>query len=749
MLILIIVGICRCNKKYFHLTFLCIVLISYSANLSTQTTAEKIITSYRIQDEDRLRLDGRLDEDLWEKIQPVRDFLMQIPVEGERPSQRTEVRVAYDKNNLYISVMAFDTNPDAIKAFQKKRDVDLSTDDRFLWILDTFKDGRNAYYFAINPAGAMSDGLLTIGQGTSLNLNWDGIWRVWTHNNASGWSAEIRIPFRTLNFDPSNDSWGINFQRTIRRNNEEIFWSGHQRNLGLLRPQNAGTLTNLHSISQGTGMEAVPYIATRRNTTLDGQNNLETNYELDAGMDINYNVTPSLKASITYNTDFAETDVDSRRINLTRFSILFPEKRAFFLEGSNIYSFAPTSGVRPYFSRRIGLISGRTVPIIGGARLIGRVGTYDVALQHVVTDEFMGIGKEHFSVARIKKNVGKESRVGVIYTRRSTNATDLLDGRDVRQTMGADLELNTSEFMGDKNLQFQAFFVYNTPDNFLEQNSNFWDRTTRGIRINFPNQPWSGHASYREFGIDFNPAIGFHPRIGFRRFQPSIGFNPLFEQSNVIRDIDFGFRFEHLMDMDWELLTQEFRFELFDLTFMSGERVAVDVSREYERLTERFDILNNGEIVLPIDEYVTWSVDMELATASFRSVAARIDLRSGGFWSGNQWQVAGSITARPTPGINLTATFIHTNVSLVEGDFETDLFRFNASLDFSPFISFVSFVQWDNLSDELGINNRFRWIVTPGNDIFLVYNHNWQDQMNRWRTLNSTATLKVAYTHRF
>ncbi len=740
-----VVSLTKSGLSQFPKIFLLILL---SNLVLGQTQEKKVIQAFGIVEEG-LRLDGRLNDAVWEKTVGVSDFLMQIPVEGQSPSYRTEIEIAFDENNLYIAVNASDDDPKQIKAFQKKRDADLSTDDSFQWILDTYEDGRNAYYFTINPGGAMGDGLLTIGQGTSLDLNWDGIWRAWTHMDARGWTAEIRIPFRTLNFDPSNDSWGINFQRTIRRKNEEVVWSGHTRGQGLLRPQNAGLLTGLLKISQGLGLEAVPYLASRRNAVLDQEDQLQTNYEVDAGFDINYNVLPSLKASITMNTDFAETDVDARRINLTRFSILFPEKRAFFLEGSSIYSFAPASGVRPYFSRRIGLISGRTVPIIGGARLLGRVGNYDLAFQHVLTDDFMGIGKEHFTVGRIKKNIGRESRIGLVYTRRSTDQPENgIAGNNDRHTMGADLELNTSEFLGDKNFQFQAFLVYNTPFGRLSPNS-FWDRTTRGLRINFPNRPWYGHASYREFGEAFDPAIGFHPRIGFRRFQPSIGFNPLFEKSEVIRDIDFGFRFEHLMDMSWKLLTQEFRFELFDITLMSGERFSIDVSREYERLTERFGILNNDEIVLPIDEYVMWSMDMEVATASFRPLSASVDFRTGDFWSGTQWELAGSFTARPTPGINLTMTYVHTDVSLLEGSFTTELLRFNASIDLSPFVSFVSFIQWDSLSDELGINNRFRWIVRPGNDLFIVYNHNWQDSMDRWRTLNSAATIKASFTHRF
>ena len=729
----------------FHCFFLALFV---STSICAQSDQQKEIKAHQLSGSNDLRLDGKLDEAVWSRIEVIKDFVMQVPVEGGSPTERSEIRIAYDENNLYIAIQFYDKESEEIKAFQKKRDVSLKTDDQFQWILDTYLDGRNAYYFAINPAGAIGDGLLTIGQGSSLNLNWDGIWRAWTHIHAEGWSAEIRIPFRTLNFDPNNDTWGINFQRTIRRKNEEILWSGHLRSQGLLRPQNAGILSGLNGITQGIGLEAVPYAAARR-TFISGENGGETSYEGDAGFDVNYNITPGLKASVTYNTDFAEAEVDSRRINLTRFPLLFPEKRDFFLEGSSIYSFAPTSGIRPYFSRTIGLKNGQVIPITLGARILGRVGQYDVALQHVRTGTNLDIRPEHFSVARIKRNIGKESRIGFVYTRRTTQDGDLLsEPVQDRHTFGADLELNTSKFLGDKNFQFQAFFVFHNPDSPLNS-SKFWDRTTRGIRVNFPNRPWSGFASYREFGIDFQPAVGFHSRVGFRRFQPSLRFNPFFEKSKIIRDIRFELRFEHLMDLDWQLLTQEIRLGLFDLTFESSERISVQIMREFERLTGDFDILRDGSIIIPPEDYVTWGVSGEFETASFRAISASIEIESGGFWSGNQSEVAGSITIRPVPGINFTGTYVYTDVDLVQGAFTTDLMRFNASFDLTPFLSFSSFIQWDNLSDQLGINNRFQWIITPGRDLFFVYNHNWEDRFDRFRTLNSTVTMKATYTHRF
>ena len=399
---------------------------------------------------------------------------MQEPIEGGKPTENTIIKIAYDENYLYIGAILYDSDPDGIKAFKMRKDAPLNTDDRFMWILDTYLDGRNAYFFEINPRGLMGDGLLSIGQGRSLNKDWDGIWRPWTYIGDFGWSTEIRIPFHTLNFDPKISTWGINFQRTVRRKNEEILWSGHKRNQGLYRPQDAGRLTGLSNISQGLGLEVVGYAKGEGSKV---QNNPGETYDkngnIDGGLDINYNITTGLKASVTLNTDFAETEVDERQINLTRFPIRFPEKRDFFLEGANIYRFASSSGVYPYFSRKIGLQSGNPIPILYGGRVIGKIGKVEVAAQQVKTRGTDLVNSEDFSVVRLKQNFLKESSIGVLYTRRHTeNGEQLPEPVQDRNTLGVDLSLNTSTFLKNQNLQFQAFAVIHNPNTLNEINNN-------------------------------------------------------------------------------------------------------------------------------------------------------------------------------------------------------------------------------------------------------------------------------------
>ena len=727
------------------LLFICTDLKSQSENREP-----KSFKAFPIKSGD-IKLDGRLDDTFWSDITGISDFLVQEPVEGGEPTEKTTIKIAYDENYLYIGAIFYESEPDGIKAFKMRKDAPLNTDDRFMWILDTYLDGRNAYFFEINPRGLMGDGLLTIGQGRSLNKDWDGIWRPWTYIGDFGWSAEIRIPFHTLNFDPKTSTWGINFQRTIRRKNEEILWSGHKRNQGIYRPQDAGRLTGLNNISQGLGLELVGY---GKAEALKVQNESEGDYNnsqsLDGGLDVNYNITPGLKASLTVNTDFAETEVDDRQINLTRFPIRFPEKRDFFLEGANIFRFAPSSGVYPYFSRKIGLRSGNPIPILYGGRVIGKIGKVEVAAQQVKTRETDNFSSEEFSVIRLKQNFLKESSIGVLYTRRHTNkGKQFVQPLQDRNTLGIDLTLNTSTFLKNQNLQFQAFAVIHNPELPGEINNNIWDRSARGLRFNFPNDPWSGSLSYREFGVSYDPAVGFSRRNSFRRVEPRIRFSPILEKSSTIRELKWEVSFENLMSLQWKKLTQNIRLTPLSIRFESGDEISYQIIRNFERLEYDFDILGDNSIIIPVGNYTNWSHQIELETANYRKIVYGIELNTEGFWSGNRTEYENELIFRPFPGINLNLGYIHSRVNLREGNFKTNLVRFLGDFDFTPFISFSSNIQYDDISENIGMNNRFKYTITPGSDIYFVYNHNWFDDNGKYKTSSMMGATKITYTHRF
>lgn len=698
------------------------------------------LAAERMLDDERVVLDGRLDEPVWRRAVPATEFLQQEPIEGGEPSEPTEVRVALGDNALYIGAELWDSDPAGIKGFQRQRDAGLGSDDRFMWILDTFRDGRSAYFFEINPAGLLGDGLLRIGSGNNMSKSWDGIWDVRVRRHERGWTAEIRIPFRTLNFDPRSDTWGINFQRTIRRKNEEIMWSGHRRNQGLFRPINAGLVTGLRGVSQGIGLEAKPYLAGSRSTT-DGVSDTSG----DVGLDLGYSVTPSLRVALSVNTDFAETDVDDRQVNLTRFPLQFPERRQFLLEGSSIYNFAGASGVNPFFSRRIGLVGGEPIPILYAARLGGQAGAWDVGLLQVRTGAQGGVPTEDFSVARLKRNFFAQSSIGAIYTRRATDEAGGLDLPD-RHTIGVDLDMSTATFLGNKNLQFEAFYAVHT-ESVRGDGTTAGDRSARGLRLNFPNDVWQAHVSLREFGDDWNPAVGFAPRRGFRRLQPTVSWNPRPARLAHVRQMQFQVYYEYLTDLDGVLETERFAVQPFGFRLNSGDNTGIEVASQFELLTRPFEIADG--VVLAPGEYRFNDVRFDVNTANQRRVSLRGELQVGEFWSGTRRRTEIGATVRPNGALNLNTSIERQDVSLPEGDFTTTLLRVGANWNPTPYASLSNSLQYDDVSGGMGLNTRLRWIVRPGSDFYFVYAHNWQDQDGRFITLSRGATTKINYTHRF
>lgn len=721
----------------------------------------RTMAALHLEPGEAINLDGNIDESAWSRAIPARAFFQRDPIEGGEPSESTTVYVVYDSDNLYIGAILYDSDPAGILAQQKQRDALRETDDRFMWILDTFLDGRSGYFFGTNPNGLMSDGLIGAGGFFGINMSWDGIWDVRTVRRTDGWSVEIRIPFRTLNFNPSKDTWGINFQRTIRRRNEESVWNGYRRNQALTRPVHAGLLTGLNGMSQGLGLETKPYAVAGWRYQPTGDPTADaTDFPADVGLDMSYSLTTSLRAALTVNTDFAEVDVDRRRVNLTRFSLRFPERRDFFLEGSSVFTFASRNGVEPFFSRNIGLFSGEPVPIGYGARLGGQVGRYELGFLQVRTGSdrrfatdgsFTDVPGEDFTVARVKRTLFRQSSVGLLYTRRGTGTDETEFAPRDRHTLGADLDLYTSRFLGNKNLQFQAFLLWNSDP--IAGSSSFWDRTARGVRLNFPNDIWRFSTSYRELDEQYAPALGFTQRNGFRRLQPTITFAPRPRGFLGLRQVEFRLTYDHVMDMDWDLETRKTVLKLLGLRFDSGDRVDFDVTQIFERL-EPEDAFSIRGVAIPAGQYNTVSWKLTTRTTSRRFASGSVTVSGGEFWSGTRRQYGFSVSVRPSPGISFSSRFDRNKISLSGGDFTTNLGQLSGGWQFSPWAALTGNIQYDDESELIGLFARFRWIIRPGNDFFIVYTHNWDNLGDRLQDLyfsthSQGATTKINYTHRF
>ncbi|MCZ6915458.1 MAG: DUF5916 domain-containing protein [Gemmatimonadetes bacterium] len=479
------------------------------------------------------------------------------------------------------------------------------------------------------------------------------------------------------------------------------------------------------------------------------------------GFDLAYSLTPSLRAALTVNTDFAEVEVDQRRVNLTRFSLRFPERRDFFLEGSAVFSFAPTNGVEPYFSRNIGLTDGEPIPITWGTRLGGQAGRQELSFLQIRTgserrfesdSSFVDIQSEDFTVARIKRTLFRQSSVGLLYTRRATGADETGFSPLDRHTVGADLDLYTSRFLGDKNLQFQAFLVWNS-DPLAAGGTSFWSHTARGVRISYPNDKLRISSSYRELDENYDPAVGFTNRNGFRRFQPTVTVAPRPTDFLGLRQLEFQVRYEHLMDMNWVLETRKTDLKLLGLRFNSGDRVDFDLTQLFDRL-EPEDAFSIRGVPIPAGEYNTLSWRVSTRTASQRIVSGSLNLNGGEFWSGTRTGYGLSVTVRPSSGISLSTRYDRNEVDLADGSFTTNLGRVSGGWHVSPWASLTGNVQYDDGSEIVGLYARFRWIIRPGNDLYFVYTQNWNNLGDRLQDLDLAtrsrgATTKINYTHRF
>lgn len=698
----------------------------------------------RLEPGERINLDGALDEGVWKRAMPARDFIQVDPQNGQPATEPTEVRIAYDSAAFYIGVTAFDSEPDRWLGYQRRRDEFLAADDRFMWTIDTFLDGRTGYFFEMNPSGLMADALLGI---NGQNRQWDGIWNARAAHTDFGWVLEIQIPFRTVNFNPSTDTWGINFQRTVRRKNEDSLWMGWARNQGLQRMANAGRVTGIRNVSQGHGLDIKPYgLLSSEAAPARQQNNFVR--DQNAGIDFFYNPTPLLRANLTINTDFAQTEVDQRQVNLTRFSLFFPERRDFFLDGATFFDFAgPTTGdllVNPFFSRQIGLSVGTTglrpQKIDFGTKLTGQVGGQDVGFLHVKTGEDGTVLGEDFTALRLKRRILRQSYVGATYTRRDATG----DADDARHTVGLDARLATNGFRGSQNLQLNAWAVHAPARGAT---SSTW---AYGATLDYPNDRWSARLDAREVGDQFDPAVGFVTRRSYRRYTPSVNFNPRPRNNRLIRQYFYGITGDVQTDLRGDPLLQSIEVQPFGMTLQSQESFNVFVTTKKERLDQPFT-LRRG-LTLPLGAEYTYSrVRGTWQTANRRVVAFGGRIEGGQFYSGTRQEFVANFTVRIRPGYIVYLTGELNSVDLPEGKFTTRLYRVIGETQFTPFIAWVNNVQFDTQSNVAGWQSRFRWIAKPGNDIYVVYTHNWLDDpaLNRFATQDKRIATKVLYTYRF
>ena len=697
-----------------------------------------------------IEIDGSLEEAAWRDAPKIEELTQREPQTGGRPTERTDITLLRDADNLYIGVMCYDTEPDRIIGTQMTRDAGLGSEDRLEIVLDTYRDQRNAFYFATNPAGALVDGLL-FANGQS-NMNWDAIWNVRTRRTEQGWSAEFSIPFKSLSFPAGGDTWGFNIARHIQRKLEDDRWSGARLETPFFQVSEAGEITNLDGLTQGIGLDVRPFSGGRwLHSSITGRDTVTGK----PGLDMFYNITPSMKLSATVNTDFGETEVDARQINLSRFSLFFPEKRTFFLEDAGVFTFSNTSvsapaflaptrfEVIPFFSRQIGLISGTEVPIDFGVKLTGKAGRTDIGVLDVRTRDIPNVSEKNFVVGRVKRNLLQQSYIGAIVT----SGNPAVDRSS--ETFGADLRLATSQFLGgSRNFIVNAYGLKTRNEGVSGRDLSY------GISVDYPNDIVEMEFAWREVEQNFRPALGFVGRSNLRLLRLGGRYNPRPKDFLGLQQMFMGVFYNRFTRLDngqvesWNLHIPA----PVDWHFKSGDAIHAIFwpTVNYERLFAPFQIYPG--VVLPPGEYRFTRLRSAVATAAKRRLQLNVTWVMGNYWSGDAQEITSAVTYKIPPNFTISFNTNQTFARLPQGNFAARILTWQASYTASPLLSFSNLIQYDNVSRNLGWQSRARWILRPGNDLFLVFSQGWIQEPQggfQFASQESKVSAKIQYTFRY
>ncbi|NLV18777.1 MAG: carbohydrate binding family 9 domain-containing protein [Bacteroidetes bacterium] len=681
-------------------------------------------------------IDGFVNESIWSEAAVINEFYQQLPKNGEPATEKTEFLFLFDRNNIYIGVRCYD-DPSQITAKDMARDVDLSNDDRIQLIFDTYFDGRSGYWFQLGPRGSIGDALVD-DNGKNFNKSWDGLWNGRARITDLGWEGEMVIPFKTMGFKKGNDTWGLKCIRHIRRKSESVYWPATSLNAERFQISDAGKITGLTNITQGIGLDLVPYL------TGGFSKKQESNSKplVDGGMDAFYQITPSLKAALTVRTDFAQTEVDEKQINLTRFSLYFPEKRDFFLDGSNYFIFGingddanpQNTRMIPFFSRRIGLDKdGNPVEIKYGAKFTGKAGDWNFGFLHIKDDNQWD--NPGYSTGRIVRNFGKQSSVGLI----GTHGNALSETSN--SLAGIDLKLATSELSGDKNIAINLYGVKSFTKGTEGDDFSF------GAEVNYPNDFFRFRLGYLRIGDNFTPGLGFLPRKNIRDFYGGFTFGPRPQNSRILQ-IKSGMDYTLLSDLrNGGLLSSQVNITYSAISFLSGDMISLSSQYEFDKLQADFPIVES--VSIPAGEYNFWRHSLLMSSAQRRNVWGLTKISTGSFYSGSRTDLLLQAGYKICIPVYLGLESDRRWVNLQEGDFITQIYRINLNFLISPSIYWYNFAQYENQSETIGWQSRFQWIIKPGKEIFLTYNSPLIDPMERFRPEIYEARLKVKYTIRF
>lgn len=694
-------------------------------------------------------IDGDVGGDpAWKSATPLTGFWQEQPDEGQPASEKTEVRVIFTADTLYVGVQLFDSDPGGIIVSDARRDAPLDDTDSFQMIVDTYRDRQNGFVFGTNPAGIEYDGQVTNegqgggglgfgqmqsgGSGAGFNINWDGAWTVRTKITEQGWAAEFAIPFRTLRYPAAaTQTWGINFQRNIRRKNERAYWAPIPRQFNLYRLSLAGTLAGVQTPAL-RNLRITPYVL--GNALESGVKPVDSTLLGEVGGDLKYSLTPSLTLDATVNTDFAQVEVDDQQVNLDRFNLFFPEKRPFFLENAGFFSVGNPGEVDLFFSRRIGIgDAGQSIPIMGGGRVSGKAGRFNVGVLNMQTDDYQDtIAGTNFSVARVSRDLPNRSSIGAIFTNRQA-VGDLAGDAAAARTYGVDGKWGIGP-----TTMLTGFLAKTDTEGVTEGDYAY------NLRSQMNRPQWDLNLGFQEVGEGFNPQTGFLSRKGYRkpdamlmtRFRPKdfIGIQELRPHATFrgFWGLD-GFQetgFLHL-DNHWQ--------------FRDSTEIHTGMNLTREGVRTPFEIYP-GVFVPPgtYDHAEAQLVGMSNQGAPF-SVSMRVT--AGGFFGGDRLTLNPTIKMRAGDALTAEVTYQRNDVKLPWGDFVTNLVRTRVSYSFSSRVFTQALVQYNDRADLWSMNFRFGWLQAANTGLFIVFTdtHGLYDLFDRPERTDRSLIVKYSY----
>ena len=731
----------QCWQKAKVWTLLCMCVLFTPIGADAQTERELPRMSIH-QTSEEIKVDGILDEPVWQNVEPIRQLYQIQPDQGEPATEQSEVRIMYDGKKLYFGFIFYDSEMDKIVANDMRRDSSgLRSNDYGFLLLDTYNDRRNAVFFRFTPVGGMEDTAVS-NSGGSLNTSWDIVWECRCRINEDNWTAEIAIPFSQLRFERSDVmNWGLNFGREIARKREIAAWNEAPKTYGGLakyRTAYFGTLEGIAGIFPSRHLELLPYVLPGASYESSTE---ETEGVFDAGLDLKYGVTPNLTADLTFNTDFAQVEADQEQVNLTRFDLFFPEQRPFFLEGASIFdvgiprpSFRRPPPLLLFYSRQIGLAEGRAIPILGGGKMTGKIGPYGIGILNVSTNTFeeeeTSIPEEdmfsephtNYSVVRMNRDILAGSTVGGIFINKQ-------DADAYNRTAGLDFSYRPTREINIQGLwsrTFEADILGNSNAFFIGG-----DWRTNLFRLD---------ASYTDIGEDFNPEVGYIQRRDVRRFRGGGSYTPWPDKFGI-REIQIGPEIDLVLTQANELETQEITFDT-QFEFETGDDIGFEVKNTIENLDVGFNL--QGEEI-PEGDYNFTSFQVSGRTSSSRMISGQLQVEFGEFYSGTRRGFLIDATARPTAKLSIEPFIEFNRITLLGEEFDANAFGGRVSYSFSTILFTKLFTQWSTDRDVLSANFLVNYIYRPGSDFYLVFDQSYDTRDGGVKLLGWTVVGKMTY----